>query len=67
MSLFRVIVFLRMYVRDLAMCRHTIEMCFLPELGIFRAEYSDEPKLTYKKKVNGFLIKLNCMIPKQEM
>jgi len=58
-----------MNLRDLAVCCHTIEMCFVSEVGNFRAEYSDEPNLTYekKKKVNGFLIKLTCMIPKQEV
>jgi len=50
MSLFKVIVFFRMDFRDLAMCCHTIEMCFVSEVGTFRAEYSDEPNLTYEEK-----------------
>jgi len=54
--------------RDLAVCCHTTEMRFVSEVGTFHAEYSDESNLTYgKKKVNGFLIKLTCMIPKQEV
>jgi len=50
MSLFKVIVFFRLDVRDLAMCCHTIEMCFVSEVWKFRAEYSDEPNVTYEKK-----------------
>ena len=58
-----------MNVRDLAMCSDATEMCFVSDVVTFRAEYSDEHNLTYekKKKVNGFLIKLTCMIPKQEV
>ena len=40
-----------MNVRDLAVCcHHTTEMCFVSEVGTFRAEYSDELNLTYEKK-----------------